>query len=43
MGLAACEIDGKKVGGKATDLLRKLQKAAVEDFERETGYKADII
>jgi ABC-type uncharacterized transport system ATPase subunit len=37
------EIDGKKVGGKATDLLRKLQKAAVEDFERETGYKADII
>ena len=43
LGLAACEIDGKKVGGKATDLLRKLQKAAVEDFERETGYKADII
>ena len=43
LGLAAYEIDGKKVGGKAPELLKKLQKAAVEDFEKETGYKADII
>ena len=43
LGLASYEIDGKKVGGKAPELLKKLQKAAVEDFEKETGYKADII
>ena len=43
LGLPAYEIDGKKVGGKAPDLLKKLQKAAVEDFEIETGFKADII
>ena len=43
LGLPAYEIDGKKVGGKAPDLLKKLQKAAVEDFEKETGYKADIV
>ena len=43
LGLPAYEIDQKKVGGKAPELLKKLQKAAVEDFEKETGYKADII
>lgn len=43
LGLPACEIDGKKVGGKAPELLKKLQKAAVEDFEKETGWKADIV
>ncbi|MCR4953132.1 MAG: D-amino acid aminotransferase, partial [Treponema sp.] len=43
LGLSAYEIDGKKVGGKDPELLKKLQKAAVEDFEKETGYKADIV
>ena len=43
LGLPAYEIDQKKVGGKAPELLKKLQKAAVEDFEKETGYKADVI
>jgi len=43
LGLPACEIDGKKVGGKAPELLKKLQTEAVLDFERETGYKADVI
>lgn len=43
LGLSAYEIDGRKVGGKAGGLLKKLQKAAVEDFEKETGYKADIV
>lgn len=43
LGLPAYEIDGKKVGGKAPDLLRKLQREAVADFYKETGYKADIV
>ena len=43
LGLPAYEIDGKKVGGKAPELLKKLQTAAVDDFEKETGYRPDII
>lgn len=43
LGLPAYEIDGKKVGCKAPELLKKLQKEAVSDFEKETGYKADVI
>lgn len=43
LGLPASEIDGKKVGGKAKELLKKLQIEAVKDFEKETGYKADIV
>lgn len=34
--LAASEIDGKPVGGKAPELLKKLQDALVEDYIRET-------
>lgn len=33
------EIDGKKVGGRAPELLRKLQSAAVRRFEAYTGIK----
>ena len=35
--LAACEIDGKPVGGKAPALLRSIQDAAVRDFETSTN------
>ena len=43
LGVGVANIDGKPVGGKDPELLLKLQKAAVADFEKETGYKADII
>ncbi len=36
---AAVEIDGKKVGGKAPELLKKLQNAAVKRFEDYTKSK----
>lgn len=36
-------IDGKPAGGKDPELLYKLQKAFVRDFEKETGYKTDIL
>lgn len=36
---AAVEIDGKKVGGRAPELLKKLQDAAVKQFEDYTGVK----
>ena len=35
--LAASEIDGKPVGGKAPELLKKLQDALVEDFLTKTS------
>jgi len=38
LGLAACELDGKPVGGKDKELLRKLQLAALDDFTAETGF-----
>lgn len=34
--LAACELDGKAVGGRAPELLRALQDTAVADFESAT-------
>jgi len=43
LGLPAYQIDDKKVGGRSPQLLKRLQKEAVLDFEKETGYKADII
>lgn len=43
MGVGVAEIDGKPVGGKDPELLLRLQKAAVADFEKETGYRLDII
>ena len=43
LGLPAYEIDGKPVGRKDPELLKRLQTEAVEDFYKETGYKADII
>lgn len=36
---AVTEIDGKKVGGRAPELLKKLQNAAVKQFEDYTGVK----
>ena len=36
---AATEIDGKKVGGRAPELLKKLQDAAVKQFEDYTKVK----
>ena len=43
LGVGVCEIDGKPVGGKAPELLYKLQEAAVADFEKETGHRPDIL
>lgn len=43
LGVGVCEVDGRRVGGKDPELLRKLQKAAVDDFERETGHRPDIL
>ena len=34
--LRACELEGQPVGGKASDLFKKLQNAYVERFLRET-------
>lgn len=42
-GVPVCEIDGKHVGGKDSDLLYRLQKECVLDFEKETGFKCDIL
>jgi D-alanine transaminase len=36
---AATEVDGKKVGGKAPELLKKLQDACVRYFEEDTNEK----
>ncbi len=36
LGLAAEELDGRKVGGKATDLLRKIQTEVHREFMQET-------
>ena len=38
LGLSAGALDGKPVGGKDPALLRKLQRAALDDFAEETGY-----
>lgn len=35
--LVADEIDGKKVGGKATGLVEMLQKALLDDFLSQTN------
>ena len=43
LGVPVSEIDGKPVGGKDRALLRKLQEAAVADFEKETGYHLDVL
>jgi Branched-chain amino acid aminotransferase/4-amino-4-deoxychorismate lyase len=37
--LSACEIDGQQVGGKAPELLHKLQEALREEFLVATGQK----
>ena len=42
-GVPVNQIDGKTVGGKDSALLYKLQKEFVADFEKETGYKTDIL
>ncbi len=42
-GVPVCTVDGKNVGGKAPELLYRLQKEAVKDFEEETGFKTDIL
>ena len=42
-GVPVCSIDGKKTGGKAPELLYKLQKACVDDFIKETGFVPDIL
>lgn len=34
--MAACEIDGKPVGGKASEVVEKLQHALLEEFLEET-------
>ena len=34
--LSASEIDGKPVGGRAPELMKKLQDALVDDYLRET-------
>lgn len=42
LGVGVKEIDHKPVGGKDPELLLRLQKAAVADFEKETGYRLDV-
>jgi D-alanine transaminase len=36
-GVALKTIDGKPVGGKAPDLLKKIQKAVIDEFDEETS------
>ncbi len=43
LGVPVSEVDGRKVGGKAPELLHRLQKAAVDDFIAETGFTPDIL
>jgi D-alanine transaminase len=35
--MSACHIDGKPVGGRAPDLLRKIQDSLMEEFRRAAG------
>ena len=37
--LAASEIDGKSAGGKAPELLKKIQNEVMRDFSEQTGYQ----
>jgi len=39
LGLAADTIDGKSVGGKAPELLKKIQNEVMREFTEVTGYK----
>jgi D-alanine transaminase len=34
--MSACEIDGKPVGGKASEVVERLQNALLEEFLEET-------
>lgn len=34
--MVACEIDGKPVGGKALEIVKKLQDALLKEFSEET-------
>ena len=43
LGVQVGEIDGKKVGGKAPEILHKLHEMAVKHVEEDTGYKLDIL
>lgn len=43
LGVGVCELEGKPVGGKDPALLRKLQEAAVADFNEETGYRLSVL
>lgn len=43
LGLGICEVDGRSVGGRAPDLLAALQRAMVDDFCRETGYRLPVL
>jgi D-alanine transaminase len=43
LGVGVATIDGKEVGGKDPELLLKLQKAAVADFKKETGYELGVL
>jgi D-alanine transaminase len=38
-GLGVAYIDGRPVGGRAPELLKKIQDAVMADFSRATGYK----
>lgn len=38
-GLSACEVDGKPAGGKAPELLKKIQDEVMREFSEVTGYK----
>lgn len=42
-GRGACEIDGKPVGGKAPELLKKIQDAMREEFIAETGVDETMV
>jgi D-alanine transaminase len=42
-GVPVSHIDGKKVGGKAPELLHTLQAECIADFVKETGFTPDIL
>ena len=38
--MAACELDGKPIGGKAPEIIKTLQDAYLERLHKETDPKA---
>lgn len=43
MGVPASHVDGKPVGGRAPEILRKIQEALIQDFYEQTGFMPDVL